>query len=257
MTTTGNTGLLSYNNIFACLEARDSIYIQQMGTGRECVEMVTGCEVSNRFEIKAGYDAQPFFKLAEDSNCIVRQCCKGIYPFDMNLTLPQNGEAVAEPQIIFHRDFRCTNVKCLCPCGFMCNFFAYDCCFGRQVLDIMSRDRQILGRVKEEPRAWCGITNWGYYDEQDQCKFVCRITCCEMCKICCCQDVTFDCTRYGEEEVIATLTRKCVCTVVNVATDKDHFELNYKTEANLNAMDKFALMSMVILVKYMHFEQQE
>jgi hypothetical protein len=253
MTTTAL--LSSYSNIFQCLEERDSIYIQQMGTGRECIEVMTGCEMSNRFEIKADYDSVPFFKLAEDSNCIVRQCCKGIYPFDMNLTLPN--DTSEEPQIIYHRDFHCSNVKCLCPCGWMCNFFAYDCCFGRQVLDIMSRDRQLLGRVKEEPRAWCGVTNWGYYDELDQGKFMCTITVCEMCKICCCQDVVFDCTRYGDEEVVATLTRKCVCTAVNVATEKDHFQMDFNASAGLNAMEKFSLMSIVILVKYMHFEQQE
>jgi len=246
-------GLGAYSNIFSCLEARDSIYIQQMGTGRECLEMVTGCEISNRFEIKAAYDSAPFFRLKEDSNCIVRQCCKGIYPFDMNLTLPDS----EEPQIIFRRDFHCTNVKNLCPCCWICNVCAYDCCCGLQALDVISVNNQLLGRVKEEPRAWCGITNWAYYDEVDQPKFNCQITCCEMCKMCCCQDVTFECTRYGNDEVIATLTRKCVCTAVNVATDKDHFELIYKPEAQLNAMDKFCLMTTVIMVKYLHFEKQD
>jgi len=255
MTSTGTQGLQAYNNIFQCLESRDSIYIQQMGTGRECVEMVTGCEVSNRFEIKAGYDAPPFFKLAEDSNCIIRQCCKGIHPFDINLTLPN--DANQTPQIIYHRDFHCTNVKCLCPCGFLCNPCAADCCCGRQVMDIMSADRQILGRVKEEPKAWVGVSNYGFYDSDDQPKFLLSITCCEMCKMCCCQDVTFDCTRFGDDKVVATLTRKCVCTVVNVATDKDHFQVNYSQDAGLNAMEKFSIMSMALLVKYMHFEQED
>jgi len=247
--------LSSYNNIFQCLEERDSIYIQQMGTGRECVEMITGCEISNRFEIKADYDSAPFFKLKEDSNCIVRQCCKNIYPFDINLTLPNDPNE--EPQIIYHRDFHCSNVKNLCPCCWMINCCAYDCCCGTQVLDIMSADHQLLGRIKEEPKAWCGITNWGYYDESDQGKFTCTITVCEMCNMCCCQDVVFDCTRYGQEEVVATLTRKCVCTAVNVATDKDHFRLDFKESAGLNAMEKFSLMSVVIMVKYLHFEQQD
>merc|ERR1719499_703199 len=105
------TGLLTYKNIFSCLDNRDTIYIQQMGTIRECLEMITGCEVSNRFEIKASYDSAPFFKLVEDSNCIIRQFCKGIYPFDMNLILP-NDESKT-PHIIYRRDFHCTNVACL------------------------------------------------------------------------------------------------------------------------------------------------
>jgi len=247
------TGLGAYSNIFTCLDSRDSIYIQQMGTGRECVEMITGCEISNRFEIKAGFDSPPFFRLKEDSNFIVRQCCKGIYPFDMKLTLPES----EEPQILFRRDFHCTNVNNLCPCCWMCNPCAADCAFGRQVLDVMTVDNQLLGRVKEEPRAWCGLTNWAYYDEVGQPKFNIQIPCCEMCKMCCCNDVIFECTRYGNDEVIATLTRKCVCDVVNVATDKDHFELIYKPEAKLNAMEKFCLVTTVIMVKYMHFEQQE
>jgi len=248
-------GLLSYNNIFSCLEERDSIYIQQMGTGRECIEMITGCEVSHRFEIKAGYDTAPFFKLAEDSNCIIRQCCKGIHPFDINLTLPNVTNQTA--QIIYHRDLRCTNVKCICPCGYLCNPCAADCCCGKQVLDIMSADRRILGRVKEEPRAWIGVANYGYYDEMEELKFVMSVTCCEMCKMCCCSDVTFDVNRFGDDKVVATLTRKCVCTIVNVATDKDHFELKYSQTESLNAMEKFSIMSMAILVKYMHFQKED
>jgi len=254
MTSETTTGLLADDNIFSCLAARDSIYIQQMGTGRECVEMITGCEMSNRFEINAGYDTAPFFKLTEDSNCIIRQCCKGIHPFDINLSLPTEPNI---PQIIYRRDFHCTNVKCLCPCGYLCNPCAADCCCGRQVLNILSSDQQLLGRVKEEPKAWIGITNYGYYNELDEPKFILAITCSEMCKMCCCNDVTFDCTRFGDDKVVATLTRKCVCTVVNVATDKDHFEVIYDQTAGLNAMEKFSIMSMAILVKYMHFEEED
>lgn len=243
------------SNIFECLEDRDQIYIQQMGTGRECIELITGCEVSNRFEIKAAYDSEPFFKLKEDSNCIIRQCCKGLHPFDMNLILP--GDESKTPQIIYRRSFHCTNVQCLCPCGYLCNPCAADFCCGRQQLDIMMGNGQMFGRVREEPKAWIGATRWCYYDEIDQPKFICTITCCEMCKMCCCNDVTFACTKYGEHEVVATLTRKCVCTCVNVATDKDNFELIYKPDAGLSAMDKFALMSIVILVKYLHFEESD
>jgi len=245
------TGLLT-SSIFQTLEGRDQIYIQQMGTGRECVEMITGCEISNRFEIKAAYDSAPFFKLVEDSNCIIRQLCNGIYPFIMNLTLPDDPE---NPQIVYRRKFHCSNVLCLCPCGYMCNPCAADCCCGTQVLEIFDQQDHVLGSVKEEPKAWCGLTNYGYYNELNEPKFLCTVTCCEMCNMCCCKDVVFECTRYGTEEVVGTLTRKCVCTCVNVALDKDHFELNFLPDANLNAMEKFSLMSMVILVKYMHFEQ--
>jgi len=253
-TSTPTTGLLA-NNIFQTLEGRDTIYIQQMGTGRECVEMITGCEISNRFEIKAAYDSPPFFKLVEDSNCIVRQCCKGIYPFEMNLVLPDDQNQT--PQIVYQRDFHCTNVNCLCPCGWMCNPCAYDCCCGTQELAIYDSQGRVLGCVKEEPKAWCGVTGYGYYDNEGVAKWLCTVTCCEICRICCCQDVVFQCTRYGTPEVVGTLTRKCVCTCVNIVTDKDHFELQYIPDANLTAMDKFSLMSMVLLVKYMHFEQQD
>lgn len=255
MTTEGlTTGLLA-SNIFQTLEGRDSIYIQQMGTGRECVEMLTGCEISNRFEIKAAYDSAPFFKLVEDSNCIVRQLCKKIYPFDMNLILPDDESKT--PQIVYRREFHCTNVTCLFPCCWMCNVCASDVCCGTQVLEIFDSQDHILGRIKEEPRAWCGLTNYGYYDPADEPKFLCTVTICEMCKMCCCEDVVFECTRYGTDKVVGTLTRKCICTCVNVATDKDHFELQYFPDANLNAMEKFSLMSMVLLVKYMHFEQED
>jgi len=224
-----------------------------MGTGRECVEMITGCEVSNRFEIKAAYDSAPFFKLVEDSNCIIRQFCGQIHPFDMNLILPDDQSKT--PQIVYRRDFHCTNVTCLCPCGYLCNPCAADCCCGTQVLQIFSGGNQLIGSIKEEPKAWCGVTNYGYYDANDQPQFLCTVTCCEICQICCCNDVVFDCTRYGTDQLVGTLTRKCVCTVVNIATDKDHFELQYDPQAKLNAMDKFSLMSMALLVKYMHFEQ--
>jgi len=243
------------SNIFALLENRDQIYIQQVGAGRECLEMITGCEISNRFEIKASHDEEPFFKLYEDSNCLARQCCKGIHPFNMNLILPEDDSRT--PQIMYRRPFRCTNVQCLCPCGYLCNPFAAECCCGRQELEISTGGNHLIGRVKEQPKAWIGRTRWCFYDELDQPKFVCTVTCCEMCKMCCCNDVTFDVTNYGEPEVVATLARKCICTFVNVATDIDHFEVKFNDGSGLNAMDKFSIMSIAILVKYAHFEESD
>jgi len=253
MTSTEPSAPLLKSNIFQCLEGRDQIYIQQMGSGRECIEMITGCEISNRFEIKATCDSPPFFKLVEDSNCIVRQCCKGIYPFDMNLILPNNQDK--EPQIVYRRDFHCSNVTCFCPCGYLCNPCAADCCCGTQVLQIYDNQNKAIGTVKEEPKAWCGVTNYGYYDASDKPQFLCTVTCCAMMSRYCCQDVVFECRRYGTDQVVGTLRRKCVCTMTNIATDKDDFELQYSPGSDLKATDKFALMSMVLLVKYMHFEQ--
>jgi len=248
------TKLLS-KDVFTCLESRDTIYIQQMLTGCECFEVLTGCEMSNRFDVKASCDSPPFFKLTEYSNCLVRQCCRGIRPFEMKLTLPN--EVKQTPWIIYRRYFHCSNVKCMCPCGYLCNPWSADCCCGRQVMDFHNSDNKLLGRVREEPKAWLGTTIWGYYDELDEPKFMCTVTCCEMCNKCCCQDVTFDCTRWGDDKVIATLTRKCVCTMVDIATEKDNFEIKYSSDAGLSVMDKFGLMSIAILVKYMHFERGE
>jgi len=250
------SGTTGHEDIFGLLENRDAIYIKQTGTKRECFEMVTGCEMSNRFEIKGSYDApQAFFKLTEDSQCLTRQCCKGIHPFDINLTLPEDENQT--PHIIYHRDFHCTNVSCLCPCGYLCNCCAFDSCYGTQVMDILSAERKVIGRVREEPKAWCGVTSWGYYDAQDTRKFLCTVECCELCKMACCQDVSFACTRYGTEDVVASLTRQCICTVVNVATEKDHFEVKYSSEAQLSPEDKFGIMSMAIMMKYLHFESDE
>jgi len=242
-----------HNYIFGLLESKNAIYIKQICTGRECIEMLTGCEMSNRFEIKDSHGApDAFFKLTEESGCLIRQCFAIIHPFDINLTL--SDDDTQTPQIIYHRDFHCTNVTCLCSCGWQCNCCAFDSCYGTQVMDILNSNRNVIGRVREEPRAWCGLTSWGYYDSQDTRKFLCTVECAEFCKMCCCQDVKFACTRYGTEDVVATITRKCICTVVDIATDKDHFEVKYKPGAALSPEDKFGIMSIGIIVKYMHFQ---
>merc|ERR1719330_124498 len=224
-----------------------------MGTGRECLEMATGCEISNRFAIQANAESAPIFTLKEDSNCCVRQCCKNITPFEMDL-FDQGGVS----HMKYVRPFHCTNSTCCCPCGYMCNPCAAECCCGTQELLIQTTSGEILGRVYETKGSWCGLTTWTLEDKDGNPKMVALVPCCELCRMCCCQDVDLQVFRAGDQEddPLATITRKCICDCVNVMTDKDHFEVKFQG-ADMTPLDKFYVMSMTILIKYMHFEQSD
>lgn len=238
-------------NIFEVLGDKPSIYIKQGGTGREVLEAISGCEISNRFTVQANQDSAPLFQLKEDSNCCVRQCCKNWTPFNMDL-LDMNGEK----QLSYERPYHCTNTQNMCPCCWICNCCAYDCACGTQELIIRTKDGSTLGRVAEEKGSWCGLASYSVSDAENVPKFICLVPCCEVCKMCCCQDVDLCIMRAGDsgDEEVATITRKCICDCVNVMTDKDHFEVKF-LDTKLTPLDKFYIMSMVILVKYVHFEQ--
>lgn len=239
-------------NIFELLGGKDKIYIKQGGTGRECLEMASGCEISNRFTINTeGHDSAPIFQMKEDSNCCVRQCCKQITPFEMVLS-----DMGGQPQITYSRPFHCTNTTCCCPCGYLCNPCAADCCCGTQELFIKTNSGEILGRVYEKKGSWCGLASWVLEDAEGNEKMVALVPCCELCRMCCCQDVDLQVFKTGdtEDNPAATITRKCICDCVNVMTDKDHFEIQFENK-DLTPLEKFYVMSMTILIKYMHFEQ--
>merc|ERR1711866_33460 len=106
--------------------------------------------------------------------------------------------------------------------------------------------------------SWCGLSSYTVYDKDNVPKFVAMVPCCELCRMCCCQDVDLQVFRAGdtEDNVIATITRKCICDCVNVMTDKDHFECKFE-DSEMTPLDKFYVMSMCIMIKYMHFEQNE
>merc|ERR1711971_1547527 len=242
-------------NIFQLLGDKSSIYVTQAGTGRECLEMATGCEISNRFQIKDNKDSQPLFTLKEDSNCCVRQCCKNITPFTMSLL-----DAQGNPHATYDRPFHCTNTTCCCPCGWMCNPCAWECCCGTQAIEMKTHDGQTLGHITEDDGSWCGLSSYTIYDRDNKPLFVAMVPCCELCRMCCCQDVDLHVYRAGQtadEDAVPTITRECICDCVNVMTDKDHFDIKFAEDQNLSPLDKFFIMSTFIMIKYMHFEQND
>jgi len=214
--------------------------------------MVTGCEISNRFAIQENREGMPLFTMKENSNCCVRQCCKKMTPFDMEIC-DQQGQV----QLKYERPFHCTNSGNCAPCCWICNPCAWEMCCGVQELLIKTANEQILGTVKEDPNAWCGLTSFTVYDADKTPKFVCLVPCCELCKQCCCQDVDLMVIKAGADagdEEVAVITRECICNCVNVMTDKDHFEVKFNDQS-LSALEKFYIMSLVILVKYNFFEE--
>jgi len=227
--------------IMGMLNKLSANYIKQKGTKRECIELLTGCEMENRFEVYDREGGRSFMHMREDSNCCIRQCCTMCHPFQMDITNTEKNELYFR----INRPFRCSDSWGCWPC--------YCLCGCTQEFTLEDPQGNIIATVREEP---C-TTYWqGYftaYDSQGEPQLQMEVCCCDFCSMCLCQDVTFD-FKDMSGEVVGTLTRQWKCNCGTVVADKDHFNVVWKNQ-NVNVQTKVYGFLMAMAAKYIYFEK--
>ncbi|NWH33955.1 PLS2 scramblase, partial [Chloropsis hardwickii] len=83
----------------------DQILIHQQ---LELLEIVTGFEENNKYELKNALGQRVYFA-AEDTDCLTRNCCGPARPFTMRIV-----DNLGHEVITLHRPLRCSS--CCCPC---------------------------------------------------------------------------------------------------------------------------------------------
>jgi len=221
----------------------DKIYLRQKGTMRECLECLTGCEMSNRYEVTNSDTNEIPWTMKEDSNCCYRQCCGANAPFEMDFYDP-SGEKM---DFKFDKPYRMTDANCCLPCGFW-----YWCGCGAEMQMIAGKEEKEIGAVKEQYGTWCCVGKWSAFDDEGNERIRMNTNCCDFLKCCSCSDIDFD-LMDKDGNVIGELAKKWVCTCCAVSQQMDHFEVTF--DKSVNAEDKLYGVAMAILMKYVYFEE--
>jgi len=235
------------NGILQAVEPRSRFYLKQPMRNRECIELATGCEMENRFELYDANSRQLMFNMKEHSNCCIRQFCGKLTAFEMTFQLPGN----EKPLLVIDRPFKCTDTDCCCPCS-LCVLMGCG-----QEASIISNG-EIVGTVKEEYGSWCCNGYFSAYDRHGKKTVTLEAPLMRRCAMCCCSDVIFDFDLHQPQyrPQVGTITRKWICKCCNLVADLDNFEIEMDQNAEFTTESKLLTLALAVLMKYVYFEEK-
>ncbi|KAM4894927.1 phospholipid scramblase 1-like isoform 1-T4 [Sylvia borin] len=201
----------------------DQILIHQQ---LELLEIVTGFETNNKYELKNSLGQRVYFA-AEDTDCLTRNCCGSARPFTMRII-----DNLGREVITLQRPLRCAS--CCCPC-----------CL--QELEVQSPPGTTVGYV---------VQNWHpclpKFTIQDEKKTdVLKIT--GPCIVCrCCEDVNFEVQSLDETCAVGRISKKWTGLVQEMFTDTDNFGVSFPMD--LDVKMKAVMIGACFLIDFMFFE---
>ena len=203
----------------------------------ELLEIVTGCETKNRYDVFAQINGQNYyiFKCKEDSSWYQRNCCPADNrEFNLRWTLPN--------QQIF----------ALCDKPFKCTC----CCLQRPEMLCRFKNNQQFGRIKE-PWRLCSPF-FETYDEADGSKYALEIPCCQCgfcCRNCCCgkcSEVFGNIYKVENLSVPVGVVKKKENCIQEMISDANTFIITFPVDATIG--DKLNLIACVLLIDYRYYE---
>jgi len=203
----------------------------------ELLEIITGCETKNRYDVFAQIDSRNYFifKCKEESSWCQRNCCPSENrEFKLKWTLP-------DQQVFAYCD---KPFKCTC------------CCLQRPEMVCRYSNNQQFGRIKE-PWRLCSPF-FETYDEQDGSKYVLEIPCCQCgfcCRQCCCgkcSDVYGNIYKVDNLSVPVGVVKKKENCIQEMISDANTFIITFPVDATVG--DKLNLIACVLLVDYRYYE---
>uniref|UniRef100_A0A8P0SD99 Phospholipid scramblase n=2 Tax=Canis lupus familiaris TaxID=9615 RepID=A0A8P0SD99_CANLF len=202
----------------------DQILIHQQ---IELLEVITGFETNNKYEIKNSFGQRIYFA-AEDTDFCTRNCCGASRPFTIRI-LDNMGQEV----ITLERPLRCGS--CCCPC-----------CL--QEIEIQAPPGVPVGYVNQ---TWhpC-LPKFTIQNERRE--DVLKIT--GPCLVCsCCADVDFEIKSLDEENVVGKISKQWTGLVREAFTDTDNFGIQFPLD--LDVKMKAVMLGACFLIDFMFFEK--
>jgi len=193
----------------------------------ELLELVTGFETANKYEIKNSM-GQQVYKAKEKSGFCMRQCCGPNRAFKMEIT-DNTGREILK----LDRPFNC-------------NLVCFPCCLHE--MDVISPvTGEKLGRIKQN---W-HLTHprFTIYDAADQAVFRIKGPCCG-CNFC--SDVNFQVEDMNGVQV-GLVQKQWTGFVKEAFTDADNFSVSFPIDLDVRL--KAVLLGAVFMVDFMYFEQ--
>ncbi|XP_061049557.1 phospholipid scramblase 2 isoform X2 [Eubalaena glacialis] len=192
----------------------------------ELLEVLTGFETCNKYEIKNSLGQRIYFA-AEDTDCCTRNCCGPSRPFTMRI-LDNMGREV----ITLERPLRCTS--CCFPC-----------CL--QEIEIQAPPGVPVGYVTQ---TWdpC-LPKFTLQNEKRE--DVLRIT--GPCIVCsCCADVDFEIKSLDDKYMVGKISKQWTGLVRELFTDVDNFGIQFPLD--LDVKMKAVMLGACFLIDFMFFE---
>ncbi|XP_074047225.1 phospholipid scramblase 1-like [Macrotis lagotis] len=192
----------------------------------EILEVLTGFETNNKYEIKNSFGQRVYFAV-EENDCCTRNCCGPSRPFVIKI-LDNLGKEV----ITFQRPLRCSS--CCFPC-----------CL--QKLEIQSPPGVTVGYVAQTWHPF--LPKFTILNEQHQ--EVLKIS--GPCIVCrCCTNLDFDIKSLNEETIVGKITKQWTGIIKEAFTDTDNFSIQFPMD--LDVKMKAVMLGACFLIDFMFFE---
>ncbi|KAG8445324.1 hypothetical protein GDO86_010203 [Hymenochirus boettgeri] len=204
----------------------DQILIHQQV---ELLEVLTGFETNNKYEIKNSMGQRVYFA-AEENDCCTRNCCGPGRPFTMAI-VDNTGREIMK----LIRPCRCSS--CCCPC-----------CL--QKLEVQAPPGETIGYV---------IQNWHpclpkFTIQNEREESVLKIVGpCIPCR--CCSDVNFEVKSLDEESTVGRISKQWTGFVKEAFTDADNFGIQFPMD--LDVKIKAVMLGACFLIDFMFFEHSD
>ncbi|NXO99887.1 PLS2 scramblase, partial [Certhia brachydactyla] len=182
----------------------DQVLIHQQ---LELLEIVTGFEEKNKYELKNALGQRVYFAI-EDTDCLTRNFCGPARPFTMRII-----DNLGREVITLHRPLRCST--CCCPC-----------CL--QELEVQAPPGTTVGYV---------VQNWHFclpkFTIQDEKKTdILKISGpCLMCR--CCEDIHFEVMSLDETSAVGRISKQWTGFVREMFTDTDNFGISFPMDLDV------------------------
>uniref|UniRef100_A0A8C5L5X1 Phospholipid scramblase n=1 Tax=Jaculus jaculus TaxID=51337 RepID=A0A8C5L5X1_JACJA len=193
----------------------------------ELLEVLTGFETNNKYEIKNSLGQRIYFAV-EDTDCCTRNCCGPFRPFTLRI-LDNLGQEV----MTLERPLRC---------GSCC----FPCCL--QEIEIQAPPGVPVGYVTQ---TWhpC-LPKFTLQNEKRE--DVLKVG--GPCVVCsCCSDVDFQIKSLDEESIVGKISKHWSGLVREAFTDADNFGIQFPL--NLDVKMKAVMLGACFLIDFMFFER--
>ncbi|XP_009087422.4 phospholipid scramblase 1 isoform X2 [Serinus canaria] len=201
----------------------DHILIHQQ---LELLEIVTGFEENNKYELKNALGQRVYFA-AEDTDCLTRNCCGPARPFTLRII-----DNLGREVITLHRPLRCNS--CCCPC-----------CL--QELEVQAPPGTTVGYV---------VQNWHvclpkFTIQDEKRRDILKIS--GPCVVCqCCEDVHFEVMSLDKTSPVGKISKQWTGFVREMFTDTDNFGISFPMD--LDVKMKAVMIGACFLIDFMFFE---
>ncbi|NXX25364.1 PLS1 scramblase, partial [Nicator chloris] len=201
----------------------DEVLIHQQ---LELLEIVTGFETNNKYELKNALGQRVYFA-TEDTDCLTRNCCGPSRPFTMRIV-----DNLGHEVITLHRPLRCST--CCCPC-----------CL--QELEVQAPPGTTVGYVVQN---WHACLPKFTIQDEKRMDILKIIGPCVVCR--CCEDIHFEVKSVDETCAVGRISKQWTGFVREAFTDADNFGISFPMD--LDVKMKAVMIGACFLIDFMFFE---